>query len=122
MSFKNYGEYLGQRRCCNLSGSAGPKGDAGPPGPQGDTGPGGETGYWEPSTFSYLPFPYAIQNTTGSGIVVADRIDSGVARIILTGQISNNFEAFGGYGGFDISGNPLCLLSLNSTVMCCVLT
>ena len=50
---RNYSEYLGQRRCCDLRGPgpAGPQGDVGPPGPigpygytgsQGSTGPTGQ--------------------------------------------------------------------------------
>ena len=40
---RNYSEYLGQRRCCDLRGP-GPVGPEGPEGPQGPIGPYGYTG------------------------------------------------------------------------------
>jgi hypothetical protein len=40
---RNYSEYLGQRRCCDLRGP-GPAGPEGPVGPQGPIGPYGYTG------------------------------------------------------------------------------
>jgi len=40
---RNYSEYLGQRRCCDLRGP-GPAGPEGPVGPQGPVGPYGYTG------------------------------------------------------------------------------
>jgi hypothetical protein len=40
---RNYSEYLGQRRCCDLRGP-GPVGPQGPSGPQGPIGPYGDTG------------------------------------------------------------------------------
>lgn len=41
---RNYSEYLGQRRCCDLRGP-GPVGPSGPRGPQGPRGEAGYTGY-----------------------------------------------------------------------------
>jgi len=42
---RNYSEYLGQRRCCDLRGPgpAGPEGPPGPPGPRGQYGYTGPT-------------------------------------------------------------------------------
>jgi hypothetical protein len=51
---RNYSEYLGQRKCCDLRGQ-------GPQGPQGDTGPAGPRGAYG------FTGPTGGQGPTGSG-------------------------------------------------------